>query len=291
MAKILITGATGPLGGGVVGFLAAKVNPNQLAVLVRDPAKAKAWAAQGIEVRQGDYGDLGSLERAFRGIEKLYFVSGNDVEHRTAQQANVVAAAKTAGVSLVIYTSFQRKNETANSPLAFLSEAHLETERLLEASGLNYTFLRHNLYFDVLPMFLGPQVLEQKTIFLPAGAGKGAYVLRLDLAEVGAHLLTSPGHEKKTYNLSNVRSWSFTDLAKALSKLSGKPITYVSPDPKTFQETLAQAGVPQMQILMATNFAQALLEQEFDSPTGETAGFLGRAPVGLEEYLKSAYGL
>ncbi|OGH01226.1 MAG: hypothetical protein A2600_03815 [Candidatus Lambdaproteobacteria bacterium RIFOXYD1_FULL_56_27] len=291
MAKILVTGATGPLGGGVAGFLAKKMELKDLAVLVRDPAKAKSWQDRGIEVRQGDYGDLGSLERAFQGVEKLYFVSGNEVEHRTAQQAKVVAAAKKCGLSLVVYTSFQRKNETTTSPLAALSKAHLETERLLRESGLNYTFLRHNLYFDILPMFLGPQVLEQKTIFLPAGAGKGSFVSRKDLAEVGAHLLTGSGHEKKSYNLSNTRSWSFSELAETLSKLSGKQIAYVSPDPQTFKKELAKAGVPQIQIEMAANFSQAILEQEFDSPSPEVKNFLGRAPLSLEEYLKAAYSL
>lgn len=120
MSKILVTGATGGLGSAVVNFLLEKTAASNIAVLVRDSAKVEALKEKGVSIVVGDYSDIDSLIAAFQGIDKLYFVSGSDIQHRLLQQENVVKAAVAAGVKHVVYTSFQRKNETATSPIAFV---------------------------------------------------------------------------------------------------------------------------------------------------------------------------
>jgi len=165
MSKILVTGATGGLGSAVVNALLAKTEASNIAVLVRDAAKVEALKEKGVNILVGDYSDFDSLVAAFQGIDKLYFVSGNDIHNRIPQQENVVKAAVAAGVKHVVYTSFQRKNETATSPIAFVAEGHLKTEEWLKASGLTYTILKHGLYTDLLPMFVGEQVLETGVIY------------------------------------------------------------------------------------------------------------------------------
>lgn len=134
MSKILVTGATGGLGSAVVNALLAKTEASNISVLVRDAAKVETLKEKGVSVLVGDYSDFDSLVAAFQGIDKLYFVSGNDIHNRIPQQENVVKAAVAAGVKHVVYTSFQRKNETATSPIAFVAEGHLKTEEWLKAS-------------------------------------------------------------------------------------------------------------------------------------------------------------
>ncbi len=98
--KILITGATGNLGGLVIDALLTKIEANQIAGLVRDTNKAEALQAKGIDIREGNYDDESSLEKAFSGVEKIYFISGNDLDKRVAQHKNIVAAAEKAGFVL-----------------------------------------------------------------------------------------------------------------------------------------------------------------------------------------------
>ena len=143
---ILVTGATGPLGKAVVESLLKKTPASNITALVRDPAKSEALKEQGVDIRQGDYNNYDSLVKAFTGIDKLYFVSGNDIPNRSTQQANVVRAAKQAGVKHILYTSFQRKNETFSSPIALVAQSHLQTEKALKESGIPYTILKHTLY-------------------------------------------------------------------------------------------------------------------------------------------------
>lgn len=289
MNKILITGATGHLGKEVVELLAEQSAESTIAALVRNPDKAELLKAKGVEIREGDYDDYDSLLRAFKGIDKLYFVSGSDIAHRTRQHENVVNAAKEAGVHHVVYTSFQRKNETASSPIAPVAEAHLKTEAWLKESGLAYTILKHTLYLDMLPMFMGEQVLESGVIYQPAGDGKAAMLTRHDMAEVAAAILTSEGHENKEYDITAGQAYSYGDIAAILSELAGKPIQYVSPSQEAFSKTLSERGVPAEAIGMSAGFAEAIKQGEFGKTSHDTETILGHQPTSLPDYLKQVY--
>src|ERR1700754_4815082 len=114
---ILLTGATGHFGKNTIHSLLAKGIPAQnIAALVRDEAKATDLKAKGITLKKGDYDNEASLAGAFKGVDKLLLVSGSDAFKRSQQHRNVVNAAKEAGVKHIVYTSFERKNETATSP-------------------------------------------------------------------------------------------------------------------------------------------------------------------------------
>ena len=155
MKKILVTGATGGLGGEVLKLLVQKSGTEGVSAIARNVSKLASYKEKGVNVIQADYDDKESLVKAFQGIDTLYFVSGSDIPKRALQHQNVVAAAKEARVKQVVYTSFQRKDETANSPLAPVASAHLQTEKLLKESGMTYTIMKHTLYSEVLPMFFG----------------------------------------------------------------------------------------------------------------------------------------
>ncbi|HAS40607.1 MAG TPA: NAD(P)-dependent oxidoreductase [Microscillaceae bacterium] len=294
MSKILITGATGGLGSAVADFLSKKVNPANIAVLVRDAQneKAKALAAKGFELRVGDYTNKASLEQAFTGIDLLYFVSGSDIAARLPQHQNVVEVATTAKVGHIFYTSVSLNNLSANSPLYEAMSHHTKTEEWIKNSGMKYTFLRHNLYGEIASMFMGTkeQLLQSKNIFLPAGSGKTAFVPRIELAEAGANVLASPAeHVNKTYEMNGSVNVTFTDIAPHLSDILGENIGYVSPEVSDFEATLTKFGVPSEYIGLMTVFSLGIAEGLFDSPTTDLEQILGRKTQPVAEFLKVAY--
>jgi NAD(P)H dehydrogenase (quinone) len=286
---ILITGATGQLGKAAIDFLLTKVPASSLAVLVRDASKATEFKTKGINIRVGDYNDYASLVSALKGVDKMYFISSSDIANRLQQQANVVKAAKVSGVKHVVYTSFQRKNETDTSPIALVAQAHIQTEKLLKESGLTYTILKHSLYTDMLPMFIGDKVLETGIIFQPAGSGKVSFATRADMAEAGAVILTTTGHENKVYEISGTASYSYHQIAEIISGLSGKNITYVSPTSEEFRQELTKAGVPADYVGVFTSFSEAIKQGEFDFPDATLEKLLGRKPVSPKDFLKGVY--
>jgi len=286
---ILVTGATGPLGNGVVEFLLKKTPASNIAALVRDPAKAEALKARGVEIRVGDYSNYDSLVKAFKGIDQLYFVSGNDIQNRSTQQANVVRAAKEAGIKHVLYTSFQRKNETASSPIALVAQTHLETESALKTSGIPYTILKHTLYTDMLPIFIGDKVLETGVIFQPAGGGKVTFATRADMAEAAANILTSQGHENKEYEIAGSKAWSYQEIAGIISEITGKSINYISPTQEAFRQELTKAGVPDHYIGLFAGFGEGIKQGEFDQTDPTLEKLLGRKPTSVREFLQKVY--
>jgi NAD(P)H dehydrogenase (quinone) len=289
--KILVTGATGHFGKASIEFLLKKgVPPSSIAALVRDEAKAADLKAKGVELRTGDYEDYPSLVKAFTGVDKLLLVSSSDINNRTGQQANAVKAAKEAGVKYILYTSFVRKDESSASPIAFVAESHMATEKAIRESGLAYTLFRNNLYLDFVPLFIGEKVLETG-IFWPAGTTPGAYALRVEMAEAAANVLLSNGHENKEYNISNTEARNFQQVAELISKASGKQIGYIIPSQDEYKGALTQAGVPGHFIAMFAGFSEAIRLGEFDSAaTTDLEKLLGRKPTSFEEFLTGVYG-
>ncbi len=291
MSKILVTGATGQLGKATVNELLQRVNANEIYALVRDVSKAEDLKAKDVNIALGDYNDYASLITAFKGIDKLYFVSSSDLENRFGQQQNVVQAAAEAGVGHIIYTSAQRRSEDGSSPIAFAADAHWQTDNLIKGSGLTYTILKHGLYMDILPMFMGDKVIETGTIFLPAGDGKSSYASRADLAAAGAVILTTAGHQNKVYEFGGPVSYSFHDIAGILSELSGKSIQYVSPSAEVYAEQLKGYGVADEMIQGAASFCVAIAQGEFDFPSTDLEIILGRKTQSQQDFLKAAYNL
>lgn len=286
---ILITGATGQLGGLVLENLIKKgILPNSIAILVRDEEKAAQLTEKGFVAKIGSYDDYASLVSAFKGMDKLLFISGSDVQLRSQQHENVVKAAQESGVGHVFYTSFERKNETESSPISFVAKAHLETEKALIESGIKYTLFRNNLYMDLLPAFIGEKVAETG-IYFPAGEQETGFVLRSDLAEALVQALVSEGHENKTYYLSNPEKVKFAAVSEFLSGQLKTNIPYNSPSSDDYVNTLTGAGVPAEFAQFFAAFGAAIQAGEFDTDKTDLENLLGRKPIGFREYLSTVY--
>lgn len=291
MSTILVTGASGHLGKAVVEELLGKVDSKNISALVRDPAKVEDLKEKGVNVIQGDYMEYNSLIAAFKGVDKLYFVSSSDVPNRFPQHQNVVKAAVEAGVGHIFYTSAQRKSEDGSSAIALVADAHWKTDNLIKESGLTYTILKHGLYSDILPMFMGDKVIETSTIFLPAGDGKSSFATRKDFAAAAANLLITESHENRIYEMAAPVAYSFHDIAAILSELSGKTIQYVSPSAEVFSEQLKSYGLPDEAIQGVATFCVAIAQGEFDFPSNDLQQILGREPEPVADFLKAAYQL
>lgn len=290
MEKMLITGATGNFGKAAINFLLKKgFDASGISVLVRDENKVKDLTKKGILIKLGDYNIYPSLINAFKGIDRLLFISAPDVRIRTGQHENVVKAAREAGIKHIIYTSFQRRNNTKSSPIAAVAEAHIKTEFLLKTSGLTYTILKNNLYMDGLPGFIGDKVLETGIIYQPAGDGKIGFAMRMDMAEAAAQVLLTGRNENSEFDITAEKAYSYSEIASILTEISGKRITYVSPSAEEFKKTLSDKGVPEEFITVLASFSEAAKQGEFDKTSSDIEHLIGRKPVSISDYLKQLY--
>ena len=91
---ILVTGATGNVGGAVVSNLRA--GGANVRALVRDASKAQGLKSAGVDVVEGDLDRHETLDAAFKEVDKVFLLTPVSPDAAT-QSSNAIAAAKRAG--------------------------------------------------------------------------------------------------------------------------------------------------------------------------------------------------
>lgn len=285
---ILVTGANGQLGRRIVDHLVARLGGTAgLAVSVRHTDRAAALADRGIAVRQGDFDQPEQLARTFAGIEKLVLVSTDGPQaQRIAQHRNAIAAARSAGVGQILYTSFI---DTAPDSPADFAAVHRATEADLAASGIKFTLLRNTLYADLLPMTVAP-ALQGGSFNLPACTGKTSFVSRDELAHAIAAAALAPALAKQVYELTGQATHDFHEVAAAVSKVSGKPIRYEAVSEAAYAGALAAHGLPDWLALALANMYSAVAAGNFDRVSNDFAALVGHPPRPLACLVQEMFG-
>lgn len=288
MAKILVTGITGVIGKGTVEHLLKKGVPaGEIIGLTRKKEELTDLTAKGVEIRFGDYLDYDSLLRAFKGIDKLMLTSAVAFSDRFTQHYNVITAARQAGVKHVVYMAIMRK-EGSGRMMSEITESDLFTEQVLKSSGLDYTIVYHPPFTDVLSIYYDSNPFENG-IKVPAGDGKMAPSTRDDLAEAHAEILSTPGHEKKTYSLGGSEAISFVDIAKILAEEKGKCVPFSTITAKDYIEGIIANGTPRKVAEFLTNWVVAIDEGEFNYQSGDLERLLGRKTTTFKKYIESTF--
>ncbi|MBU8895187.1 NAD(P)-dependent oxidoreductase [Corallococcus sp. H22C18031201] len=259
---LLVTGAAGHLGRQVLELLlAANVGP--VIATTRDPEKLRDFQARGVTVRAANFDAPESLPRAFAGAERMLLISTDDLTHpgrRLEQHRNAVAAAVTAGVKHVVYTSLTHPD--ASSPITFASD-HRGTEEALANSPLGYSVLRNNLYADLL-LYSLPRALASGQLVSAAGDGGVGFVTREDCARAAAAALTDGFEGRRVLDVTGPEVLTYPQVAHLASELLGRPLTAVSVPREALEAGLKQAG-------LAPTFAAALASIDAGIAQGKTA--------------------
>lgn len=280
---IAVTGASGQLGQLVIGKLLEKVEAKNIVAVVRNAAKAAEFAAKGVIVREADYTDAQSLEKAFAGVDKLLLISSSEVGRRLTQHANVIDAAKKTGINFLAYTSMLRADST---PLALAGE-HRETEALVKASGISSAILRNGWYTENYTVGV-PVALQHNGLFGAAEQGRIASAARLDYAEAAVAVLTSQDHAGKIYELAGDTSYSLAELAAEISAQTGKAIGYTNLSRADYKAALLGAGLPEwLAELLSESDAGAAKGALFDDGH-QLSKLIGRPTTTLSVLVKAA---
>ena len=284
---IVITAASGNLGRLVLEDLLGRGVPAaEIRAVVRDPAKLADYAERGVQVVQGDYTDQESLVAALEGADKLLLISsmGGD-EERIKHHLNAIAAAKRAGVKHLAYTSIPHADGNA---IRF-SWVHKETEEAIRQSGIPFTFLRNNWYFENVTGAIDA-ALEHGAIIGANGEGSIAYASRADYAAAAAVVLSGEGHEGKVYELTGDVAFTPAEFAAEISAQSGKPVVYTLLSEQEYAKALEDFGVP---AAITGDLAQAdvaISQGALAETTDTLATLIGRPTTTLAAAVAQALG-
>lgn len=280
MTMIAVTGATGQLGGRIACRLAAGGVAQRL--IVRDAARAPDLP--GAEVATAAFDEAAAVRAALTGIDTVLMVSAAETPDRVAQHLAFVDAAVAAGVSHLVYISFAGASPTSTFTLA---RDHWATERHIASTGIRWTFLRDSLYADFLPGMVGPDGVLRG----PAGDGRVAAVSQEDIAAVAAAVLRDPAsHTGATYDLTGPQALTLTEIAAAISEITGREVRY---HPETVEEAYASRaayGAPDWQVEAWVSTYTAIAAREMAAVSSSIPKILGRPATSLAAVLRNAAG-
>ncbi len=217
MANIVVTGATGAVGGGVARALAERGIDQRL--VVRGDA-ARAPDLPGADVAVAAYDDADALAGAFDGAETLMFVSGAEHPDRLAQHRTVARVAGEAGIRRVVYTSFLG---AAPDCTFTLGRDHFHTEVALREAGMALTALRDAFYQDVLPSFFG----DDGVLRGPAGDGRFSPIARADVVDVAVQALLDERWADHSLALTGPELVDMADVAGRVGAVTGRDLSFV----------------------------------------------------------------
>ena len=237
---ILVTGATGTNGSEVVKALAAQgVTARTMMRSLKDGGELPT----GITAVEGNFDDDASLDRALAGVERAFLLTPS-TEHAEAQQLRFVAAAARAGVRHIVKLS--QFAASPDSPVRFL-RYHAAVEQAIRVSGMDWTFLRPNLFMQGMLQFAG-MVRDKGMIAAPIGDARVSVVDVRDNSAVAAAALTGNGHAGKTYTLTGPEALTHAEMAAKLSAATGRAIAFVEASDDDMRQAMSEVKMPEWQI-------------------------------------------
>jgi uncharacterized protein YbjT (DUF2867 family) len=222
--RVLVTGATGNVGGGVIRSL-GQARDVELVAGVRKPGNSEISVAQVYF----DFDDPDSMARALVGIDRVLMVTGYTVD-KLKQGKTFIDEARKAGVGYVVHLGSPGEDDTR---VAHYGWEQL-VERYLEWSGIGFTHLRPQIYMQNLLGYGSTSLVDHGVIRQYVGDARLCWIDSEDISAVAALCLTDPdSHEGKTYRLgAEVRSYH--EVAGIMSDVVGQQFVYERRSPSEF---------------------------------------------------------
>lgn len=279
---IVVTGANGQLGRRVIDGLLHRLPAHQVVASVRDPAKATALAARGVEVRAGDFADLDALRVGFRGADQVLLISVNQLgEAALRMHRAAIEAAVAVGAQRVLYTSHMGVRPDS---LFVPAHDHAATEMMLADSGVAFTSLRHGFYAESALHMIG-QGLAAGEIRAPED-GPVSWTARADLAEADALVLAENGLiDGITPPLTASQVVTMADIAGIASEVTGRKIERVVLSDEEWRDEKTAQGVPAPMAEMLLGTFRAARRGDFAATDPTLERLLKRQPQTMHDVL------
>jgi uncharacterized protein YbjT (DUF2867 family) len=269
---LVVTGATGNVGGEVVAALAGR--EEGVRALVRDPAGAALPA--GVDVVQGDLELPESLTPALDGARAVFLLGG------WGDMPGLLRRFGRAGIQhVVLLTSRCVVGGMADNAI---TRMWLDSEAAVRDSGMAWTILRPSGYHANALRWRG-QLRQGDIVRAPWPDIAVAAIDPADIAAVAAVVLTGPGHEGAAYSLSGPEPLTPGDQVATLAAVLGRPLRY---EPLSDEQARAEMA-PDTPAPYIDAFFRFYSGGEFDdSPVLDTVAQLtGRPPRSFAQWARA----
>jgi len=284
VAKILVVGATGNVGGGVVEALVGE--GADVRGLARNEGSVDAVRAAGCEPALGDLTESSSLDGAFDGIDVAVVVT-RGLENQVEMAANAIDAAQRAGVGRIVRSSAFVPEPALDT---ILGRQHHEIDQLVRDSGVPYTIVKPTFFMQNI-MGAAQTVAEDGVMYWPFGDGRAGMTDVRDVVDVVAEVASSEGHDGATYTLTGPASISMHDVAAAFTAALDKPVSYVNVPVEAAIGPMVEMGMSQF---MAETFGELFVNfanNGADRVTDDVEKVTGHAARSIADFARDFAGM
>ena len=239
--SILVTGASGNIGSEVVKQLLSDAPEVSIKAAVHSSQNVKKVKYDDrVKVIQIDYKEPETVREALNGVDKLFLLTP-DVPNAADLASNVVIEAKKAGIRHIMKQSVMGANLEADVGTMRL---HRQAEKVIEQSGIPFTFLRPNEFMQNFVNFHSPSIRGNNAFYVPLEDAKVSLVDVRDIAAVAVKSLTDEDrHKNKTYLITGPEALSYHKVAEILSNTTGRKINYVNISDEEARAAMKEMGM------------------------------------------------
>ncbi|MCO5070828.1 MAG: NmrA family NAD(P)-binding protein [Rhizobiaceae bacterium] len=283
-ARILVTGATGTVGGATLRALKSDAEARRLELLgaARSEKGMSRLRDKGFTPVAFDFDEPATMRAALSGVDAVFLLTGYSVD-MLVHSKRLLDAAKAEGVRHIVHLGALAPEDTPFAHFAW----HQLVERAIQAMGFSWTHLRPNFFMDTV---WNGFVHRPDRVVHFVGGQRVSWIASDDMAAVAAAVLREPArHAEKIYPLAS-ESLTLAEIADILSQVTGKPVDYRSRPASDLLPILQRQGA---EPLYAAGLADGLAAIErgempiacesFD--TVET--ITGRKAVGWREFAEA----
>jgi len=221
--RVLVTGATGKIGGAVAAQLLEQGVATR-AIVHRDDARSARLRQLGAEIVVADMFDIQQVAAAMQGVNRLYF---NPPYHPHALDSAVTfaVAARRSGVEAVV--ALGQWLASPQHPSLMTRHAWL-TDKLFELLPDTAHVAVDPGYFADNYLQLIPVAAQLGVLPTPTGAGRNAPPSNEDIARVAVGALLDPHrHDGRSYRPTGPTLLSGPEIADAVGEALGRRVRHV----------------------------------------------------------------
>lgn len=218
---VLVTGATGNAGAGVVQALLSAGLPVRAAASRSGTVRDRFGAS--VEAVALDFTDPGTWPAAYTGVRRMFLLRPPQLGKPGTQMLPSLEYARSAGVRHMVFLSLQGAEGNKVIP-------HAKIEAWLRRSGVDWTFVRASFFMQNLTTTHLTDIRDRAEIMVPAGRGATAFVDAADVAAVAAQALINPdAHRNQAWTPTGPAALTYEQIADQLTDVLGRRITYRRP--------------------------------------------------------------
>ncbi len=277
--RILVTGATGTVGREVVTRLAGAGATVRAAA--RNPGML-ALPEDSVEILSMDLRDPADLDRAVADVEKIFLLTPLD-QTMTEVTALVVDRARAHGVEHIVRLSALGVGYPRRITLGTV---HGEAERIIRASGIDWTFLRPNAFMQNFISYWGESIRTRKAFCVPQGQGRVSLIDVRDIAEVAVETLVGAGHRSKAYALTGPAALSNYEVAEIFSNNLGREISYQDISKQEARDALSAQGMSEWMVNVITELFEMSAADEAADVTDAVERLTGKTAIDFEAFVR-----